>query len=83
MRQVLEGYADAYVFPQNGTKKWDTCAVDALLHAAGGFMGDAYGERIRYDKNVALGNDKGVLGCAPGCDHKRFVLDGSKIISKY
>jgi len=32
---VLDGDADAYVFPQDGTKRWDTCAVDAILHAAG------------------------------------------------
>ena len=33
---ILEGTADAYVFPSNGTKKWDTCAPEAILLAIGG-----------------------------------------------
>lgn len=29
--QILDGVADAYVFPSKGTKKWDTCAPEACL----------------------------------------------------
>ena len=36
MLLVLEGAADAYVYPSTGTKKWDTCAGDAIIRAAGG-----------------------------------------------
>lgn len=35
MIMLLEGAADAYVFPSLGTKKWDTCAPQAILEAAG------------------------------------------------
>lgn len=36
---MLEGSA-AYVFASPGCKKWDTCAVEAVLAAAGEFLGD-------------------------------------------
>ena len=35
MLLVLEGLANAYVHPSTGTKKWDTCAGDAIIRAAG------------------------------------------------
>ena len=45
---VLEGKVDAYVFPSNGTKKWDTCAGEAILNAAGGMLTDIHGNQIDY-----------------------------------
>ena len=33
---VIEGVADAYVYPTLGTKKWDTCACEAVLLSIGG-----------------------------------------------
>ena len=30
---LLDGVADAWVFPARGTKRWDTCAGEALLSA--------------------------------------------------
>eukprot|EP00475_Leptophrys_vorax_P014905 TRINITY_DN21169_c0_g1_i2.p1 TRINITY_DN21169_c0_g1~~TRINITY_DN21169_c0_g1_i2.p1 ORF type:complete len:285 (-),score=73.88 TRINITY_DN21169_c0_g1_i2:42-863(-) len=32
---LLQGVADAYIHPTLGTKKWDTCAPEAVLIAAG------------------------------------------------
>ena len=46
---VLEGKVDAYVFPSNGTKKWDTCGGDSILYAAGGLLTDIHGEDINYE----------------------------------
>ena len=40
----MEGEADAYIFPSSGTKKWDTCAPEAILVAAGGELTDIYGK---------------------------------------
>lgn len=45
---VLEGKVDAYVFPSNGTKKWDTCAGEAIVEAAGGMLTDIHGAQIDY-----------------------------------
>lgn len=33
---MMEGKGDAYVFPKQGTKKWDTAAPEAILMAYGG-----------------------------------------------
>ena len=40
---VLERRADVYVLPGPGTKKWDTCAPEALLRASGGTLTDVAG----------------------------------------
>ena len=45
---VLEGKVDAYVFPSNGTKKWDTCGGEAIISAAGGMLTDIHGSQINY-----------------------------------
>ena len=45
---VLEGKVDAYVFPSNGTKKWDTCGGEAIVEAAGGMLTDIHGVTINY-----------------------------------
>ena len=49
---VLDGVVDAYVFPQNGTHRWDTCAIDAILHAYNGCLTDAYGDAYDYGVRV-------------------------------
>ena len=36
--RVIEGDAHAYVFASPGTKKWDTCAPEAILVAMGGAL---------------------------------------------
>ena len=36
--RVIEGDAHAYVFASPGTKKWDTCAPEAVLVAMGGAL---------------------------------------------
>ena len=48
MLMVLEGVVDAYVYPSTGTKKWDTCAGDALIQAAGGIVTDLHGRSLTY-----------------------------------
>lgn len=45
---VSEALADVYV-QGRGTSLWDTCAPEAILHAAGGRMTDAAGNPFRYD----------------------------------
>ena len=48
MMMVLENVVDAYVYPSLGTKKWDTCAGDALIQAAGGTVTDIHGQPLSY-----------------------------------
>lgn len=58
---VIEGRAHAYVFPSAGSKKWDTCAPEAVLRATGGLLTDIHGNNLEYHKMVNLVNDCGVL----------------------
>lgn len=46
---VVEGRAHSYVFASNGCKRWDTCAPEALLVAAGGVFTDVFGNQINYN----------------------------------
>jgi 3'(2'), 5'-bisphosphate nucleotidase len=59
--RVAEGRADAYVAPRYAGKRWDACAIDALVVAAGGRFSDARGDLINY-RRANLTNDRGLLG---------------------
>ena len=58
---VLLGETDAYVYACKGTKRWDTCAPDAVLRAAGGNMTDILGRPIKYIYNTDYMNYTGVV----------------------
>eukprot|EP00027_Filamoeba_sp_ATCC50430_P003523 CAMPEP_0168545324 /NCGR_PEP_ID=MMETSP0413-20121227/2900_1 /TAXON_ID=136452 /ORGANISM="Filamoeba nolandi, Strain NC-AS-23-1" /LENGTH=301 /DNA_ID=CAMNT_0008575419 /DNA_START=8 /DNA_END=913 /DNA_ORIENTATION=+ len=60
---LLQGRADAYVFPTPGTKKWDTCAPEAIVKCLGGNLTDMYGKSLPYWPNSPAHNKEGVL-CA-------------------
>lgn len=57
---VAHGAADAYVAPHYAGKRWDACAADALIHAAGGKLTDSRGDLIDY-RSERLDNDRGVV----------------------
>jgi 3'(2'), 5'-bisphosphate nucleotidase len=57
---VARGAAEAYVAPFYAGKRWDACAADALVVAAGGRVTDAYGDAIDY-RAESLSNDRGVV----------------------
>ena len=61
---LLEGAAHAYVFPTPGTKKWDTCAPEAILRACGGDLTDMLGRTLPYGETVKHMNSEGVLATA-------------------
>jgi 3'(2'), 5'-bisphosphate nucleotidase len=58
---VLLGEADAYVYASKGTKRWDTCAPEAILRAAGGNMTDILGQPIQYEFNKDYMNYTGLV----------------------
>uniref|UniRef100_A0A8R1DN03 3'(2'),5'-bisphosphate nucleotidase 1 n=1 Tax=Caenorhabditis japonica TaxID=281687 RepID=A0A8R1DN03_CAEJA len=70
--KVLEGCA-AYVFASAGCKKWDTCAVEAVLSAAGGRLTDISGRDIRYEPDVQVNNTGGVLATASWVAHQEYI----------
>ena len=60
---LAEGEADLYLHPGAKSQRWDSCAPEAMLRAAGGVLTDLRGEPYRYD-GTELANVRGLLGCA-------------------
>jgi 3'-phosphoadenosine 5'-phosphosulfate (PAPS) 3'-phosphatase len=69
---LARGEAEIYAHPTAGTKLWDSCAPEVVLHAAGGRLTDMCGEPLRYT-GPALGNDRGLLATGRGVDHDALV----------
>jgi len=69
--KVMEGVADAYVFPSPGCKKWDTCAPEAILVAAGGELTDIFGKKMEYHATVQKQNMGGTIATLR--DHSKIV----------
>jgi 3'(2'), 5'-bisphosphate nucleotidase len=57
---VAAGSADVYFQPGHAGQRWDTCAPEAILVAAGGVATDAYGQPIDYS-GPELRNTRGFL----------------------
>ena len=62
---ILDGRVDAWIFPQKGTKRWDTCAGEALLraHHDGWLVNGTDGQSYDYSSEVRTspGNVEGVM----------------------
>uniref|UniRef100_A0A1A9W5P8 3'(2'),5'-bisphosphate nucleotidase 1 n=1 Tax=Glossina brevipalpis TaxID=37001 RepID=A0A1A9W5P8_9MUSC len=70
---LLEGKAHAYVFASAGTKKWDTCAPEAVLEAEGGILTDLKGQHYSYSKDVDHVNVNGILASMSHMCHDNIV----------
>ena len=57
---VARAAVDAYVAPYYAGKRWDACAAEAIVLAAGGRVSDAHGDPIDY-RAASLGNDRGIV----------------------
>lgn len=57
---VAAGLADLYLAPGRSGKRWDACAVDALVTAAGGRFTDGHGEPFDY-RAASLSNERGIV----------------------
>ena len=68
---IARGEAEAYVTPDYGGNRWDACPIDALVTAAGGRFGDAYGAEIDY-RSESLVNDRGIVA-SNGSLHERLL----------
>jgi 3'-phosphoadenosine 5'-phosphosulfate (PAPS) 3'-phosphatase len=69
---IARGEAQMYAHPTLGTKLWDSCAPQVVLHASGGRLTDMLGAPLRYT-GPELGNDRGLLATGPGVDHEALV----------
>lgn len=70
---LLEGQAHAYVYARAGCKKWDTCAPEAVLAAAGGHLTDIHGNCYPYHKDVDFVDAQGIFATAKGVDHASLI----------
>lgn len=61
---LLEGAADLYVHASRVSSRWDSCAPEAVVRAAGGAFTDMAGQRYRYDGSE-LQNLRGIVACSP------------------
>lgn len=68
---VASGVVEAYVAPGYAGKRWDACAADALVTAAGGILTDTHGDAIDY-RAPSLSNDRGLL-CSNRHVHQALV----------
>jgi 3'(2'), 5'-bisphosphate nucleotidase len=57
---VATGEADVYLQPGRAGMRWDACATDALVHAAGGKLTDAHGEPLDY-RAEDIENSRGMV----------------------
>jgi len=59
---VAEGVGHCYVNPSRGTKKWDTCAGEALIRALGGKVTDSSGQELEHlEPKSTWMNEKGIV----------------------
>lgn len=58
--EIAGGRAEVYVGTGRAGKRWDACAVDALVSAAGGRFTDSFGAPIDY-RSSSLENDRGLV----------------------
>jgi 3'(2'), 5'-bisphosphate nucleotidase len=59
---LAEGAADLYLHPSPRSYRWDSCAPEAIVRAAGGVLLDFAGQPYRYDQ-PELRNSRGILAC--------------------
>lgn len=79
---VVEGGSDCYLYDQKGTKKWDTCAGEALLLSLGGVLSDIKGQEYIYnEKEDNFMNTDGIIAMM---DRKKYyeVLEFTKKYEK-
>lgn len=58
--RVATGEADVYAQAGRAGKRWDSCAPEAIVRAAGGKVSDAFGKPIEYASG-ALDNQDGLI----------------------
>jgi 3'(2'), 5'-bisphosphate nucleotidase len=58
---VALGEADVYLQPGHAGMRWDACATDALVRAAGGELTEASGAPFDY-KSGEIANERGMIG---------------------
>ncbi len=69
--EVGRGAVEAYVAPDYAGKRWDVCAAEALVTAAGGRVTDSRGDAIDY-RAPSLSNARGIVA-SNGLVHDEII----------
>jgi len=70
---LLDGKADCYLYPSRGTKRWDSCAPEAIVRALGGECTDILNERYDYS-NISPDEYENVLGLVAAFEDHSFYI---------
>ena len=57
------GEADLYLHPSDKSSRWDSCAPQAVIEAAGGMLVDFGGQKYGYEGREIV-NSRGLVACA-------------------
>ena len=79
---VARGDVGFYAHPTIGTKLWDSCAPQVILHAAGGRLTDMRGHALPYT-GPGYKNDIGMLATGRGVDHDALVDSLHGLVSEW
>ena len=79
------GEADLYLHPSDRTSRWDSCAPQAVIEAAGGMLVDFGGQKYGYQGQEIV-NSRGLVACATStwpmiCDTVIRIARETKIIT--
>ena len=71
---MIENNADCYLYPRDGTKRWDTCGPEAILRSLNGKLTDIFGNDYSYAKteNSMVENCYGLIATLDD-DHSVYV----------
>lgn len=73
MLKLTKGVGHVFLYPTQGCMKWDTCAPEAILIAAGGKLTDVHGKHYTYFKDEVFLNGGGVFATRNAADHDKLV----------
>ena len=68
---ITERQADLYLHLSPGTKQWDTCGPEIILHESGGRLTDLFGQPLRYN-GVRVDNRNGIVA-TNGAAHEMVI----------
>ena len=68
---IVERQCDLYIHLSPRTKQWDTCALEIILHEAGGKLTDLFGHPLTYNQ-ADVQNRNGVVG-SNAIAHERII----------
>lgn len=72
---IIEGEADVILFPQYGTKKWDTAAGEAIFLALNGKLTQPNGSLLEYNSEADHQNSDGFIATLFGDEyHESFLF---------